>query len=58
MSRCFTWFPFGGLGEPNIYHNLGEFTRKRGIYLEDCLTCEELVGGHSQEKMGEGDYWE
>ena len=20
-------FPFGGLGEPNIYHNLGDFTR-------------------------------
>jgi len=18
MSRCFTWFPIGGLGEPNI----------------------------------------
>ena len=27
MSRCFTWFPIGVLGEPNIYHNLGEFTR-------------------------------
>ena len=20
MSICLTWFPFGGLGEPNIYH--------------------------------------
>ena len=19
-SRCFTWFPISGLGEPNIYH--------------------------------------
>ena len=34
MSRCFTWFPIGGLGEPNIYHNLGEFTRIWGFYLD------------------------
>ena len=34
MSRCFTWFPISGLGEPNIYHNLGEFTRMWGFYLE------------------------
>ena len=27
MSRCFTKFPIGELVEPNIYHNLGEFTR-------------------------------
>ena len=43
MSRCFTWFHIGDLGEPNIYHDLGEFTRM----WEDCggcLTCEELVG--------------
>jgi len=26
MSRCFTWFPIGGLGDPNIYQNLGDFT--------------------------------
>jgi hypothetical protein len=32
MSICFTWFPIGGLGEPNIYHKLGNFTRK----WEDC----------------------
>ena len=25
-------FPFGGLGEPNLYHNLGEFTRIWGFY--------------------------
>ena len=25
MSRCFTWFPISGLGEPNIYHYLGDF---------------------------------
>ena len=22
MSICLTWFPFSGLGEPNIYHHL------------------------------------
>jgi len=27
MSRCFTWFPISGLGEPNIYHDLGDLTR-------------------------------
>jgi len=27
MSICFTRFLISGLGEPNIYHNLGEFTR-------------------------------
>ena len=26
MSRCFTWFPIGVLGEPEIYQNLGCFT--------------------------------
>jgi hypothetical protein len=25
MSRCFTWFPIGVLGEPNIYHDSGGF---------------------------------
>ena len=29
MSRCFTRFPIVGLGEPNIYQNLGDFTRMR-----------------------------
>ena len=27
MSRCFNWFPISGLGKPNLYHNLGDFTR-------------------------------
>jgi len=27
MSRCFTWFPIGGLGEPYIYHQSVCFTR-------------------------------
>ena len=39
-------FPFGGLGEPNIYHNLGEFTRMwegcGGVPVVNgvCETCE------------------
>ena len=35
MSRCFTWFPIGGLGEPNIYHDSGVFYKKWGFYLEE-----------------------
>ena len=27
MSRCLTWFPISGLGEPNIYQNLVWITR-------------------------------
>jgi len=34
MSICFTWFPIGGLGEPNIYHDSGVFYKNRGFYLE------------------------
>jgi len=38
MSRCFTWFPIGGLGEPNIYHDLRVFYKNmgslwRGVWL-------------------------
>ena len=57
MSICLTRFPFGVLGEPYIYHDLGVFYKKVGrlwkvsdceelvgILLGDCLTCEELVG--------------
>jgi hypothetical protein len=29
MSRCFTWFPIIGLGEPNIYHQSVCFTNIR-----------------------------
>ena len=45
MSRCFTWFPISGLGEPNIYHNLANSTRMefllggRFTKLDDCTTC-------------------
>ena len=30
MIRCFTWFPIGSLGEPNIYHDSGVFYKNRG----------------------------
>ena len=43
MSRCFTWFPIIGLGEPNIYHNYGDFTRI-GDFTWRVPDCEELVG--------------
>ena len=34
-----------GLGEPNIYHDLGVFYKNVGILLGWCLTYEELSGG-------------
>ena len=34
MSRCFTWFPISGLGEPNIKHDFGVFYKNWGYYLE------------------------
>jgi len=43
MSRCFTWFPINGLGEPNIYHDSGGFYKNGGFYLE-VSDFEELVG--------------
>ena len=42
MSRCLTWVPIGGSGEPNLYHQSVCFTRM----WEDCggvSDCEELV---------------
>jgi len=35
MSICLTWVPINGLGEPNIYHDSGCFTRIWGFYLEE-----------------------
>jgi len=37
MSRCFTWFPIGGLGEPNIYHNSGVFYKEVGGFRKYSL---------------------
>jgi hypothetical protein len=44
MNRSFTRFPFGVLGEPNIYHNLEDYTRK-GDFTWRMSDCEELSGG-------------
>ena len=38
MSICLNWFPISVLGEPYIYHDLGDFTRMWRFYLEGCLT--------------------
>ena len=38
MSICLTWFPFGGLGEPKLYHNSGMFYKNVGILLGGYLT--------------------
>jgi len=34
MSICLIWFPIGVLGDPNIYQNFGDFTRKWGGLLD------------------------
>ena len=46
MSICLTRFPIIGLGEPNIYHDLGVIYKNVGILLggnfiklDDCSTC-------------------
>ena len=57
MRRCLTWFPFGELVEPNIYHHLVCFTRMWdfswrvtdreelvGVTWSCVCLCEELVG--------------
>ena len=51
MSRCFTWFPIGGLGEPNIYHQSVCFTRN-GDFTWRVSDCEELVGGGNPRRNG------
>jgi len=38
MSRCFTWFPIGGLGETYIYHDSEGFYKNLVILLGGCLT--------------------
>jgi len=37
-----------------IVNSFGVFYKNVGILLGDCLTCEELSGGYSQEKKEEG----
>jgi len=57
MSRCFTWFPICGLGEPHIitsnglfYNGVGKIveeicTRIDGCRIIDnvCLDCEIVI---------------
>ena len=48
-SRCFTWFPISGLGEPNIYHDLGVFYKEVGrlwreyVRVINIYTSQEMI---------------
>ena len=42
ISRCFTWFPISGLGEPNIYHDSGVFYKEVGSLWKE--SAPELMG--------------
>ena len=42
---CFIEYNRLVLEEPNIYQNLGDFTRMRVIVFRVLSDCEELVGG-------------
>ena len=42
MSICLTWFPISGLGEPNIYHDLGVFYKEVGRLWKE--SAPELMG--------------
>ena len=33
MSICLTWFPISGLGKPQLYQKMEDFTRMWGFYL-------------------------
>ena len=43
MSICFTWFPFGDLGETN-YTTICGILQELRILLGGSFDCEELVG--------------
>ena len=49
MSICLTWFPIGGLGEPNIYHDSGVFYKNVGDFtwrvVNMDLNVEVIEGG-------------
>jgi len=71
MSRCFTWFPTWCIRrtqyipELGLFYNvwgillgvLSDLWRISGSYLETVWLW-RIIGGYSQEMMGEGDYWE
>ena len=42
MSRCFNWFPIGGLGEPYLYQNLGFFSRNGKVVEKECVSYKYL----------------
>ncbi len=41
---CFIEFPISGLGEPNIYQNLGDLTRRWGFDLEGVDSIHDDYG--------------
>ena len=43
MSICLKRVPISGLGEPNIYQNLGDFTRKWEFYLEGEVFSQDIT---------------
>ena len=43
MSRCFTKFPIGGLGEPDIYHDLWVFYKNCGRFWTEFGYCNFCV---------------
>ena len=43
ISICFTWFPIGGLGKPNVYHDSGVFCKSGEFYLEMILDSWMIV---------------
>ena len=51
MSRCLTWVPISGLGEPKLYQNLGCFTRMWGGLWKVSDLC-RISGGYLQGMMG------
>ena len=50
MSTCFTWLPIASFGDPNIYQNLGDFTRMWDFTWRVSY-CEELVGPSEDKKI-------
>ena len=45
MSVCFTWVPIGGYRRTQYIPRFGGILQECGKIVEECLTCEELVGG-------------
>jgi len=43
MSICLTRFPIGGLGEPNIYHDLGVFYKEVGRFPQRTPNMRNII---------------